>query len=65
MPPTLPSGPRSMPNLTESLDLVAAAGDGFADEQLVVTRPIEVARIEQRHATLDRGVDHGDTLRFV
>ena len=46
-------------------DLVAVAGDCLADEELVVTRPVEVAGIEKGHAALDRAVDDGGTLRVI
>ena len=51
--------------LDRELDLVAVAGDRLADEELVVTRSVEVAGIEKGHATLDRSVDDRRTLRVI
>ena len=51
--------------LDRELDLVAAAGDRLADEQLVVARAIVVAGIEEGHAALHRGVNDGGALRVV
>jgi hypothetical protein len=51
--------------LDRELDLVAAAGDRFADEELVVSRAVEVGSIKKCHAAFDRGVNDGDALRVV
>ena len=47
-------------------DLVAiAAPQGFADEQLVVPRPIEVTGVDEGHARIQRGAQGGDALVVV
>ena len=51
--------------LDRELDLVSAAGDGLADEELVMARAVEVGGIEKRHAAFDRGVNDGGALRVV
>ena len=65
MPPTAAVGAAQRAELDRELNLVAAAGDRLADEQLVVARAVEVAGIEQGHAALDRGVNDGGALRVV
>ena len=45
--------------------LVAPAGDRAADELLVRVRAVDVGRVEQRHAELERAVDGGDRLFVV
>ena len=65
MPPTAVVGAAQHAELDRELDLVAAAGDRLADEQLVVSRAVEVAGIEKGHAAFDRGVNDGDALRVV
>ena len=46
--------------------LVAVAGaKRLADQHLVVAHPVKVARVEQRHAGVERRVDRRDRLRLV
>ena len=44
---------------------LASIPDGASDEHFVVTHSVEVAGIEKRHATFDRGVNDGDALCVV
>ena len=45
--------------------VAAGAGERLADEELVLAHRIEVARVDEVHAALERGVDRGDALRLV
>ena len=47
------------------LRAIPLATKGPADEQLVPARPVEVARVDHRHTTLERSVDRRDPFRFV
>jgi len=46
-------------------DLVAAVGDRAADELLVLARAVDVGRVDQVDAEVERPVDRGDRLLFV
>ncbi len=45
--------------------LIAAAGDGLADQDLVGVRAVHVGGVQQAHAALQRAVDHGDGFGVV
>ncbi len=47
------------------LDLVAASGDGLADELLVGEGAVHVGRVEERHAQVEGAVDGVDALLLV
>jgi hypothetical protein len=46
-------------------DLIALAFDRLADEHFVRIRPVHVGGVEQRHAELERAVDHVRRLVVV
>ena len=47
------------------LDLVAASGDGLADQLLVGEGAVHVGRVEERHAQVEGAVDGVDALLLV
>ena len=46
-------------------DLVAPAGERLAEQLLVRVRPVQLGRVEERAAELQRAVDRGDRLALV
>ena len=64
--PALPApAVRDVPELRREDDLVAAAGDRAADELLVRVRAVDLRRVDEGDAELDRAVDRADRLRVV
>ena len=53
------------PELGRQHDLVAAVGDRFADEPFIGERPVDVGRVEQVDAELQRVLDRRDRLALV
>ena len=61
---TLPPSPpvRSMPNLVASCTSSRRSDDAAADQDLVVTSPVDVGGVEERQAEVEHAVDRGDRL---